>query len=104
MPSLYEPCGLTQMRAMRYGTVPIARAVGGLVDSIEDGVSGFLFTANTPEALDREVRRAAMVYEDQPAWHDYMVSAMRRNFGWERSANQYHQTYLRAIAAHAGAR
>ena len=51
MPSFYEPCGLTQMRAQRYGTIPIARRVGGLADTIEDGASGFLFNDYSCEAL-----------------------------------------------------
>ena len=49
MPSLYEPCGLTQMRAQRYGALPVVRRVGGLADTIEDGVTGFLFDEYTPE-------------------------------------------------------
>jgi len=58
MPSQYEPCGLTQMRAQRYGTIPIARRVGGLADTIEDGVTGFLFDDYTPDDFARAVMRA----------------------------------------------
>ena len=58
MPSQYEPCGLTQMRAQRYGTIPVARRVGGLADTIEDGVTGFLFDDYTPADFMRAVMRA----------------------------------------------
>src|SRR5213593_240790 len=58
MPSLYEPCGLTQMRAKRYGAVPVARRVGGLSDSIVDGITGFLFDEYSPAALAQAIRRA----------------------------------------------
>jgi starch synthase len=104
MPSLYEPCGLTQMRAMRYGVIPVARAVGGLADTITDGVNGFLFTLNTPEGLDLTVARAIKEYSDPARWREYVRAAMSTDFGWERSAEQYLETYRRAMAAHAGAR
>src|SRR5207244_3518542 len=104
MPSLYEPCGLTQMRAMRYGTIPVARNVGGLADTIQDGVNGFLFDINTTAALDDTVGRALKEYADPERWREYMGAAMRRDFGWERSAGQYLEAYRRALAAHAGAR
>src|SRR5438552_15035509 len=58
MPSLYEPCGLTQMRAQLYGTIPVARRVGGLTDTIEDGASGCLFGEYSPEALGRATVQA----------------------------------------------
>jgi starch synthase len=104
MPSLYEPCGLTQMRAMRYGTIPVARAVGGLADTIADGVNGFLFTENTPEALDLTLERAITDYSDSARWRAYIRAAMGKDFGWERSAGEYLASYRRAMAAHAGAR
>ena len=104
MPSLYEPCGLTQMRAMRYGAIPVARKVGGLADTIADGVTGFLFNTNTPEDLDETVERALGEYADSHRWRDYVRAAMQTEFGWEQSAAQYLETYHRAMAAHAGAR
>ena len=58
MPSLYEPCGLTQMRAQRYGAMPIARRVGGLADTMEDGVTGFVFDAYTADGVQRGGRCA----------------------------------------------
>ena len=64
MPSQYEPCGLTQMRAQRYGTIPVARRVGGLADTIEDGVTGFLFDDYTPADFMRAAMRAVDQYHD----------------------------------------
>ena len=98
MPSQYEPCGLTQMRAQHYGAVPVARRVGGLSDSIEDGVTGFLFDAYEPAALAEAIRRAEDTYADRPAWKKLVREAMNRQFGWDRSAEHYHALYRRALA------
>ena len=98
MPSLYEPCGLTQMRAQHYGAVPVARRVGGLRDSIEDGVTGFLFDQYEPAALAAAIRRAVECYADRPAWRKLVREAMSRQFGWDRSAEQYLALYRRALA------
>src|SRR5207245_9632862 len=86
MPSLYEPCGLTQMRAQLYGTIPVARRVGGLADTIEDGATGFLFDAYSPEAFVRATRRAIEHYADAHAWERMIRSAMSQDFGWRRSS------------------
>ena len=99
MPSLYEPCGLTQMRAQRYGTIPVARRVGGLADTIEDGVTGFLFDDYTASDFMRAAVRAVDHYNDQPAWQSMMREAMSRDFGWERSAAKYSQVYRRVVGA-----
>jgi len=98
MPSLYEPCGLTQMRAQHYGAVPVARRVGGLRDSIVDGVTGFLFNEYTPAALEQAVRRAVASYDDRTAWRKLVRAAMEQQFGWGRSAEQYLALYRRALA------
>jgi starch synthase len=98
MPSQYEPCGLTQMRAQRYGTIPIGRRVGGLADTIEDGVTGFLFDDYTPRDFMRAAMRALDQYVDQPGWKAMMREAMTRDFGWERSAAKYLQVYRRVLA------
>jgi starch synthase len=97
MPSLYEPCGLTQLRAQRYGAIPVARAVGGLVDSIRDGETGLLFDEYTPAALSYAVRRAVDCYADRTTWRAMMRRAMAQPFGWERSAAQYLDVYHRAV-------
>ncbi|MGH7702370.1 MAG: glycogen synthase [Gemmatimonadales bacterium] len=104
MPSLYEPCGLTQMRAQRYGAIPVARRVGGLADTIEDGVTGFLFDEYTPDSLESAVRRAIDQYEDQPAWQLLVHEAMTRDFGWARSAAKYLELYRRVVEARPVAR
>jgi starch synthase len=98
MPSLYEPCGLTQMRAQHYGTVPVARRVGGLTDSITDGVTGFLFDEYSPAALQGAIVRAVESYADRTAWRKLVRAAMARQFGWDRSAGQYLALYRRALA------
>ena len=70
MPSQYEPCGLTQMRAQRYGTIPVARRVGGLADTIEDGVTGFLFDDYTSADFMRAAVRAVDQYHEPDGWED----------------------------------
>ncbi len=103
MPSLYEPCGLTQMRAQRYGDLPVGRRVGGLADTIEDQVTGFLFDEYSHADLDRAARRATHLYQDESAWRWHMLEAMKRDFGWTASGERYLEIYRWAIAAHAGA-
>ncbi len=98
MPSQYEPCGLTQMRAQRYGTIPVARRVGGLADTIEDGVTGFLFDGYTSEEFMNAAMRALDQYHDPDGWRSMMREAMARDFGWERSEARYRDVYRRALA------
>ncbi len=98
MPSQYEPCGLTQMRAQHYGAVPVARRVGGLTDSITDGVTGFLFDEYTPAGLEQAITRAVETYADRAAWRKLVRAAMARPFGWDRSAEQYLALYHKALA------
>ncbi len=101
MPSLYEPCGLTQMRAQRYGALPVARRVGGLADTVEDQVTGFVFDEYTAEALDLTVRRALDLFATgSAAWQPHVREAMSRDFGWQASAAKYLSVYRRALAAH----
>lgn len=97
MPSLYEPCGLTQMRAQRYGTIPLARRVGGLEDTIEDGTTGLLFADYSPKWLDWTIDRAVIRYGNPDAWRDLMEHAMVQDFSWERAVNRYYEVYDRAI-------
>ena len=103
MPCLYEPCGLTQMRAQRYGAVPIARRVGGLADTIEDAVTGFLFDEYSPGGLEQAMRRALALYADPAVWQTHMREAMARDFGWAPCAAKYLDVYRRALAARAPA-
>ncbi len=99
MPSLYEPCGLTQMRAQRYGSLPIARRVGGLADTIEDGVTGFLFDPYQSIALEKAAFRALDRFLRPREWTAMMRDAMARDFSWERSVAAYAEVYRRVVAA-----
>lgn len=103
MPSLFEPCGLTQMRAQRYGTIPVARRVGGLADTIHDNVTGFLFEEYSPLALRGSLLRAVRAYGDSAGWRLMMRSAMRAEFGWAESVRQYRRVYAAAAQARGGA-
>jgi starch synthase len=97
MPSEYEPCGLTQMRAQRYGTVPVGRRVGGIADTVEDGVTGFLFDGYAPASFEEAAFRAVARYQDRPAWAEMMKCGMGRDFGWERSVRLYQDEYRRIL-------
>ncbi len=97
MPSLYEPCGLTQMRAQRYGALPVARRVGGLADTIEHERTGFVFEENSLDAFEGALRRALEVYRNPPEWEIRVRRAMRRDFGWTRSVSQYLALYRRTL-------
>ncbi len=99
MPSLFEPCGLGQLIAMRYGAIPVARATGGLADTIEDGQTGFLFHAYNEDAFWHALQRAIYVYNvDPPRWHKMQKMGMMSDFSWDRSAETYAQLYEWAIA------
>ncbi len=98
MPSRYEPCGLTQMYALKYGTPPVATAVGGLRDSIipwpEAESTGFTFGKPTPDDLYASVMDAYYVWEDNPQeWRDLVIRAMKKNFTWDESAKKYIELY-----------
>jgi starch synthase len=96
MPSRYEPCGLGQMIAQRYGTLPIVRATGGLVDTVQDGKTGFMFAPATPHALYETVARALAAYR-QPGFHKLRENCMRLDWSWGSSAAQYEDVYRLAM-------
>ena len=98
MPSLYEPCGLTQMRSQRYGAPPIVRNVGGLRDTVEDGVNGFSFEAYTAEAFTETSFRALDTFADPPRWQKVVRRGMAHDFSWQRSVATYLDVYRRALA------
>ncbi len=98
MPSRYEPCGLNQMYSQRYGTPPVARATGGLADTIADGETGLLFERAEPGALLEAVRRAATLWRDEPRRLAMQRAGMAREFGWARSARRYAELYARLAA------
>ena len=97
MPCQYEPCGLTQMRAQRYGTLPLVRAVGGLADTVEHGATGFIFRAYDAGAFVAGVIRALRTWQDRAAWQAMMREAMARDFGWARSEERYLAVYRRVM-------
>lgn len=98
IPSKFEPCGLIQMIAMKYGTLPIAHEVGGLRDTIEDGRTGFLYKDYYSRGLVRVVRRAQQVYQGEPeSWAEMVRAAMKKDFSWDRSAEEYVKLYRKAL-------
>lgn len=97
MPSRYEPCGLAQMIAMRYGCVPIVRTTGGLKDTVQEGRTGFLFQKPIPEAMAETVQRALTVYATPGKWRRFQRNGMKEDFSWTRSAQQYALLYRSLI-------
>lgn len=99
MPSRYEPCGLNQIYSLRYGTVPVVRATGGLVDTIEPFNvanwmgTGFSFQDYTGEALLGAVEEALAVFQDKMAWRCLQANGMAKDFSWEASAIEYARLY-----------
>ncbi len=95
MPSRFEPCGLNQLYSLRYGTLPLVHAVGGLIDSIQEGPEGwgFLFDQDTPQALVAALDRAVALFKDPPRWQAAMLRAMARDHSWDRAAGQYETLY-----------
>lgn len=108
MPSRYEPCGLGQMIAQRYGAVPVVRRTGGLADTVEEFDpaancgTGFVFDEPNPEALEAALRRALSVYEDREVWRGLQRRGMARDFSWGHAAEQYLELYRRVRQAHGG--
>ena len=106
MPSRYEPCGLGQLIAMRYGTIPIVRRTGGLVDTVQeynpatgDG-TGFCFDDESSEALMSAIKRGLNVYYDKVSWRWLVLNAMKKDFSWTHSAEKYLGLYREAIQIH----
>lgn len=98
MPSRYEPCGLGQMIAMRYGTIPVARKTGGLADTIEDGITGFLFEEYSIDAFKEKIEKAIDCYSNKELWHEFIKNAMNRDFSWNKSAKRYIDIYKKLIS------
>ena len=92
MPSRYEPCGLNQMYSLRYGTVPVVRATGGLDDTIEEG-TGFKFREYSARALLAAIRAASAAFTDGEIWKAMMRRGMRKDFSWRVSAAKYLDLY-----------
>lgn len=101
MPSVFEPCGLNQMYSLRYGTLPIVNAVGGLKDTVfekpfddvgSEG-NGFVFHKATAEDLHAAIKRALLAYHQPDVWKKLQQNAMGQDFSWERSAERYEEIY-----------
>lgn len=107
MPSRYEPCGLNQMYSMRYGTVPVVRATGGLADTVIDPeaatrkhpATGFVFEKYDAKAFVKALDRALNMYKkDREQWRKLQVNGMTRDFSWYRSAQKYAELYEKVLA------
>lgn len=98
MPSRFEPCGLSQMYAQRSGALPIAYRTGGLVDTIEDGLSGFLFSSLTGAGLADAVKRALEAFKSKRAFLQMREHAMAKRFDWRKPTFRYADVYARAMA------
>ena len=94
MPSRYEPCGLNQIYSLRYGTVPVVRATGGLDDTIDES-TGFKFAEYTGPALLGAVLAAADAFSNQELWREMMRRGMQKDFSWKASAAGYSALYQR---------
>jgi len=99
MPSRYEPCGLTQMYSLKYGTIPVVRATGGLKDTVQEfdpgtgSGNGFLFSAYRVRDLREAVDRALELFSRKTQWRSLMRNAMAADFSWDKSAQAYLDLY-----------
>ncbi len=99
MPSRFEPCGLAQMIAMRYGCIPVVRATGGLVDTVRQGQTGFLFEGAEAESMANALESALSVYHTNPEkWQRLQRNGMKKDFSWARSARRYAQVYRSLVS------
>jgi starch synthase len=98
VPSRYEPCGLTQLYGLRYGSLPVVHAVGGLADTVVDAsdanlkadrATGFSFVNPTEAALHAALHRAQRLHADTPRWQQVMRRAMAQDFSWDEAAARY---------------
>ena len=112
VPSRFEPCGLTQLYALRYGSVPVVRRVGGLADTVvdasalalsEDRATGFTFDAATPLALEVAVQRAVLAYRSPAVWQQLMQRGMAQDFSWNEAASSYVSLYREMLGSTAQA-
>ena len=117
VPSRFEPCGLTQLYGLRYGTLPLVRRVGGLADTVQDArpaaagqsgagvagqtLTGFAFDAATPAAFEACVQRAVALKADAPAWRAVMQRGMAQDLSWAGPAHAYLALYQQALEARA---
>jgi starch synthase len=95
MPSRFEPCGLNQMYSLKYGTVPVVRAVGGLADTVKHNRTGFTFEEYTPVALVQTLRTALRTFPNKQKWRALQAAGMKQDHSWDRSAREYVRIYDR---------
>lgn len=99
IPSKFEPCGLVQMIAMRYGAIPIVRRTGGLADTVKDGVTGLIFRQYSAKDLSLTIERGLRLrYEKPLIWEKLVTAAMRENFSWDKSGRKYSILYQKLVA------
>jgi len=107
VPSLFEPCGLTQLYAQRYGSIPVVRATGGLVDTVVDATpetirdgsaTGFVFKGFDAAGLEQALGRALAAYDDKPVWKRLVGNTMRQDWSWQASAREYVRLFERTRA------
>jgi starch synthase len=107
MPSQYEPCGLNQLYSLKYGTVPVVRATGGLADTVVNAseetlanrtATGFSFTEYTALALSNALERACAMYQQKDLWHKLMATGMHQDWSWNTSARKYSELYEQTLA------
>jgi starch synthase len=107
VPSRFEPCGLTQMYGLRYGTLPVVRRVGGLADTVVDATeaalaidtaTGLAFDAATPAAFERCMQRALELHKQAAKWKKLMARAMAQELSWTGPAKAYAELYAAALA------
>ena len=108
VPSLFEPCGLTQLYALRYGSIPLVRATGGLVDTVVDTnpdtlrdgtASGFVFAGCDVHALERALHRTLDAYGDRELWRSLVRRGMRQDWSWDSSGREYRRLFERTLSA-----
>ncbi len=106
VPSRFEPCGLTQLYGLRYGSLPVVRRVGGLADTVvdatpealhDDRATGFTFDASTPAALESAIAHAVQAYREPDTWRQMMFRAMAQNFSWAEAAGRYLELYREVL-------
>jgi starch synthase len=107
MPSQYEPCGLNQLYSLKYGTIPVVRETGGLVDTVVDAneqalfsrtATGFTFADYSTLALADAVDRACRAYANPTVWKQLIETGMRQDWSWRQSAEKYVELYERTLA------
>ena len=100
IPSRYEPCGLTQMIAMKYGSVPVARATGGLYDTVQNMKTGFTFSELSTREILQCLQYAMIAFNHKQTWQKLVQNCMSADFSWNESAKKYIVLYRKAIESH----